>query len=166
MSPRQIKNVTIRCNLFEPQSEQSSQFYQRIFALTERIEWRSFPSKNHIYNKHTQCMLIWCIRGLGVLGKILKLVTFFSNTHSLIFFCWLFWLKRNEWWKRARNTFKLNFYSKVYNYFVERKVFSWLSKIFFLSVEMSIRIWEGISFFSFGTRKPIFSSMHRFFFIF
>ena len=46
----------------------------------------------------------------------------------LVTFCWYFRLKRNERRKKDRDTFKLNFYSQVNNYFVAGECFSWTSK--------------------------------------
>ena len=60
-----------------------------------------------------------------MLGKIIKLVIYFSSCfHSLIIFFRLVVLaeKGIDDGKRDTDTFKLNFYSHVYNYFVERNV--------------------------------------------
>ena len=54
---------------------------------------------------------------------------------SVIFFGWLFRLKRDEWWKRDKDTFKLDFYPQVYSYLMEWNVFSQTSKIAILLVE-------------------------------
>ena len=80
-------------------------------------------------------------------------LTFSSFPHPLIiFFCWLFRLKRNEWRKWDLDTFKFNFYSQDYNYFVVRNVFSRTSKIAALPVKVTMKSEE----FLFDARKPIF----------
>ena len=83
---------------------------------------------------------LWGKKCLVVLGKIIKLVTyfFFFLSPFIHLFCWLFKLKRKE----GKETEKL--------------CFSWTSKIAVLTVEMSTRIWEVVIYEAFlfrcGTR--------------
>ena len=61
---------------------------------------------------------------------------FFLSSLCIIFCC-LFLLKMNEQQKIDWDTFKLNFYSQVYNLFVKRNVFYRAGKIAVLSIEVS-----------------------------
>ena len=54
-----------------------------------------------------------------VLGNIMKLVTNFN----LSSFCLVFQAEKEWMTEKRQGAFKFNFYSQVYNYFVQRNVF-------------------------------------------
>ena len=60
----------------------------------------------------------------GCVAKDYEVGHFFFHPYSFVSFCLVVTAEKcNEWLKRDKDTFKLNFYSLVYNNFVGRNVF-------------------------------------------
>ena len=103
---------------------------------------RKVNTENNILKKLWAYKRFGCFKEDYEVGHLLFLLI---PIHLLSSFVgWSDW-KRNDLRKRDNDTFKLNFYSQVYNYLVGWMFFSQTNKIAVLAVELYIGICEGVS---------------------